>query len=143
MREYSPGELGRFQVITDVIGGFSYTSNLSQFMEKTLGVLAAGGDFHTVLQDVHSEDGQNEPHYTGSPYLTGITNADGSEMRVCSWLKSIACVQVTCELRKAWIPPIEVYHIHKVCNDVEVPALAPVHYEAGTPPERRFQLKNP
>jgi len=38
LREYSPEELGKFRVITDVAGGFSYTTNLSVFMESVLGV---------------------------------------------------------------------------------------------------------
>lgn len=139
--EYSSEELGQFQVITDVIGGFSYTQDLSLFMEKSLGFLKLDGSFYTVLQDVHSEDGSNKPYYEGSPFLTEIANAEGSEVKVCSWLKSITCVAVTCEFKAKWKPPIEVYHVHKVCNDITVPALVPTHYEAGTPPERRFRLK--
>lgn len=142
LREYSQEELGRFQIITDVIGGFSYTETLSLFMEKVLGFLELNGSFHALLQDVHSEAGLNRPYYTGSPFLTEITKTDGSEVRVCSWLKSISCVAVTCELKKEWKPPVEVYRVRKICNAVAVPALVPVHYEAGTPPERRYQLKN-
>lgn len=142
LREYSLEELGQFQVITDFIGGFSYTENLSLFVEKVLAFLGINGSFYTVLQDVHFEDGSNKPYYTGAPFLTEIAKADGSEVKVCSWLKSIACVEVTCELRTGWKPPIEVYRIHKVCNNVTVPALVPTHYEAGTPPERRFELRN-
>jgi hypothetical protein len=141
-REYSAEELGRFQVITDVIGGFSYTTNLSTFMERVLEALVTGGEFYTLLQDVRSQEGTNKPHYEGAPYLTEITHADGTEGKVCSWLRSISCVQVTCELRRDWKPPVEVYRIHKVCDDVKVPPLVPVRYQAGTPPERRFQLKN-
>ena len=141
LREYSLEELGQFDVITDVIGGFSYSENLSLFMEKVLGFLEVDGSFHTLLQDVHSEAGTNRPFYAGSPFLTEIANAAGAEVKVCSWLKSITCVKVTCELRPDWKPPIEVFHVHKVCNDVTVPALALVHYQAGTPPERRFLLK--
>ena len=140
LREYSFEELGKFQVITDVIGGFSYTENLSLFVEKALGFLELNGNFYTVLQDVHPEDGTSRPFYAGSPYLTEIANADGSEVKVCSWLKSISCVEVTCESRAKWKPPIEAFRIHKVCNDVTVPALVLLKYEAGTPPERRFQL---
>jgi hypothetical protein len=140
LREYSSEELGQFQVITDVIGGFSYTENLSLFVEKALGFLELNGNFYTVLQDVHPEDGTSRPFYAGSPYLTEIANADGSEVKVCSWLKSISCVEVTCESRAKWKPPIEAFRIHKVCNDVTVPALVLLKYEAGTPPERRFQL---
>jgi hypothetical protein len=142
LREYSSEELGRFQIITDVMGGFSYTENLSVFMEKVLGLLELNGSFFTVLQDVHREEGTNRPFYGGSPFLTEITNADGSEMKVCTWLKRIACVEVTCEPR-AWQPPTEAFRIRKVCNDVAVPALATIHYQAGTPPERRFQLTSP
>jgi len=49
---------------------------------------------------------------------------------------------VTCELKKGWRPPVEAFQVQKVCNEVKVPALTPVHYEAGTPPERRFVLKD-
>jgi len=37
LREYAKEELGTFQLITDVYGGFSYTDELSKFMEKVLG----------------------------------------------------------------------------------------------------------
>jgi hypothetical protein len=90
---------------------------------------------------VHAEDGRNKPHYEGEPFLTEITNAAGSKVKACSWLKAITCVEVTCEFKAKWVPPIEVYHIRKVCNKIAVPALEPVHYKAGTPPERGFQLK--
>lgn len=142
LREYSRDELGRFQVITDVIGGFSYTTNLSLFMEKVLGLLEVNGSFHTLLQDVHSEAGTNLPHYPGSPYLTEIRNGDGSELKVCAWLKSISCVKVTCELKTGWKPAIEAFHVKKVCDETAVPDLTPVHYQAGTPPERGFQLRD-
>lgn len=142
LREYSLEELGQFQLITDVIGGFSYTQYLSLFMEKALGFLELNGSFYTLLQDVRSEDGTNRPYYADARFLTEIANADGSEVRVCSWLKNITCVDVTCELKASWQPPIEVYRIRKVCNNVTVPTLVPIHYEAGTPPERRYQLRN-
>ncbi len=143
LREYSLDELGQFQVITDVIGGFSYTENLSLFVEKTLGFLDLYGSFFTLLQDVRSEDGTNRPHYAGASFLTEIANAEGSEVSVCAWLKSISCVRVSCEFKATWKPPIEAFHVRKVCNDVTVPALLPVHYQAGTPPERRFKLTTP
>ena len=142
-RDYSFEELGKFKVITDLLGAFSYTRDVSTFMEKALGFLELNGSLYTVLQDVHSEEGTNQPHYPNSPYLTEITRGDGSEVKMCSWLKSISCVQVTCELKGDWTPPIEVYRIHKVCDDVRVPGLTPTHFQAGTPPERRFQLTQP
>ncbi len=143
LREYSLEELGRFQVITDVLGGFSYAQYLSLFMEKALGFLELNGSFYTLLQDVNSEDGTSRPFYPGSPFLTELADADGSEVRVCSWLKSIACVEVACEAKTQSSPPIEIYRIRKVCDEVKVPALVPIHFEAGTPPERRFQLIRP
>ena len=143
LREYSREELGKFQLITDVVGGFSYTENLALFMEKVLGFLELNGSFYTLLQDVHAENETNQPHYPGSPYLTEIVNVDGTEMRVCTWLKSISCVQVTCEFKPRWRPPIEAFRVQKVCEDTKVPPLATVHYESGTPPERRFRLRNP
>src|SRR5918999_6404937 len=97
LREYSKEELGQFQVITDVIGGFSYTDTLSVYMEKVLSLLAVNGTFYGVLQDVQWEDGMNQPFYKGSPFTTEIKNADGSDMKVCAWLKRISCAEVTCE----------------------------------------------
>ena len=142
LQEYSSEALGEFQLITDVMGGFSYTENLSRFVEKVLGFLELNGSFYTLLQDVNSEAGTNRPYYAGSPFLTEIANANGSEATVCSWLKSITCVEITCESRMQWKPPVEAYRIRKTCNDVTVPALVPTNYEAGTPPQRRYQLKN-
>ena len=141
LREYSTQELGRFQLITDVIGGFSYSHNLSLFMEKVLGALEVNGSFFTVLQDVRREDGSNLPFYPGAPYLTEIVDSGGGEVRICEWLKQIGCARVTCESRE-WQPPTEAYRITKTCDDVSVPALEPLHYKAGTPPERRFRLKS-
>ena len=141
LRDYKLEELGQFQIITDVIGGFSYTTDLTLFMEKVTGLLALDGSFYSVLQDVHSEVGTNQPYYEKSPYLTEIKDTSGAEVKICSWLKSISCVHVTCELKKGWRPPVEAFQVQKVCNEVKVPPLAPVHYEAGTPPERKFVLK--
>ena len=142
LREYAPEELGTFQVITDVIGGFSYTSNLSLFTERVLALLERGGSFFTVLQDVHAEKATNKPYYDGSPFLTEIARSDGSEVKVCAWLKSISCVEVTCEFRPDWQPPIEVFQVRKVCDGVKVPALVTIHFTSGTPPERGFRLKD-
>jgi len=141
LSEYSKDELGKFRVITDVLGGFSYTDNLARFTASALSLLEVNGSLYTVLQDVHAEKGENKPHYEGSPFLTEIKDVDGSELRVCSWLKRIGCVEVSCEFKAAFTPPIEVYRIQKVCNDVTVPALTTEHYQAGTPPERRFYLR--
>lgn len=139
--DYTAPELGRYQVVTDVIGGFSYTPNLTRFVRRVLEVLVPGGEFFTVLQDVSSEEGSNKPHYEGSPYLTELVGADGAPLKVCSWLKSISCVEVTCVLRADWKPPVEAYRVRKMCEDVKIPELVPVHYQAGTPPERRFRLQ--
>jgi hypothetical protein len=143
LREYSLEELGQFEVITDVIGGFSYTRYLSVFMEKALGFLTANGHFYTVLQDVRTEAGTNRPYYPDARFLTEIADAGGVEVKVCSWLKSITCVEVTCEAKADRVPPIEVYRIRKTCDGVKVPPLELAHFEAGTPPERRFRLSTP
>jgi hypothetical protein len=142
-REYSPAELGRFKLITDVVGAFSYTRTLSTFMEHALGSLQVEGTLYTLLQDVRSEEGKNRPYYPGASFLTQLTRADGSELTVCAWLKSISCVEATCEAKPPFPPPIEVYRIRKVCDAVTVPRLELVHFEAGTPPERGFRLASP
>jgi hypothetical protein len=143
LREYSSEELGQFRLITDHIGGFSYTQYLSLFMEKVLSILELNGVFFTILLDVLSETEADPALYKNLLFLTEIENTDGSSVKVCSWLKSIRCVQVTCELNSEMQRPIEVYRIQKVCNNVTVPALVSLSYEAGTPPPRRFQLRDP
>lgn len=142
LREYSPAELGRFQLITDVIGGFSYTEDLSLFMETVLGLLTVNGQFYTVLQDVRQEQGGNKPHYPGSPFLTEIRE-NGSDIGACAWLKRISCVEVSCHAKADWVPPIESYRVHKVCEAVNVPKLQRGHFTSGTPPERSFTLTAP
>lgn len=142
LRDYSAAELGKFNLATDVYGGFSYTSNLSGFMEKVLDSLELNGSFYTLLIDVHPETWSNPPAQPRSVFQTEIVNADGSELKVCTWLRHISCVRVTCEQEKKWDTPIERYRIEKTCADVRVPALTSVHFVAGTPPARRFQLRN-
>lgn len=143
LREYSLEELGQYQLISDVIGGFSYTQNLSLFMERALSLLESNGRFYTLLLDVLPENATNRMSYPETLFLTEIANAGGADVRVCSWLKSIGCVEATCESRTEANRPIEVYRIHKVCNNVTVPALVLDHFEAGTPPQRRYLLRDP
>lgn len=142
LREYSVEELGKFQLISDVIGGFSYTEDLSLFMQKVLGMLTVNGSFFGVLQDVRAEHGTNKPHYPGAPFLTEI-RAAGTDIGVCAWLKQISCVEVSCHLKGDWVPQIEAYRVRKVCEDVSVPKLEQYHFIAGTPPERGFRLMTP
>jgi hypothetical protein len=140
LREYSNEELGRFRLITDVYGGFSYTEHLSLFTEKVLALLEANGSFYTLLMSVHLEHGKDRPR---TWYLTEIVDAAGRDIRVCSWLKSIACVRVACESKNGpeWQAQTELIHVRKVCNKISVPALEAVSYEAGSPPGRKFRLR--
>jgi SAM-dependent methyltransferase len=136
--QYSLEELGKFQIITDVYGGFTYTENLSRFVEKVLNLLEIGGAFYTVLSSVHLEDGKNK---LGTWYRTELVDAASRPITVCSWLKQTPCTKVTCESKSGWDEPSELIKIHKVCNGVSVPRTNLVEYMAGTPPGRRFQLE--
>jgi SAM-dependent methyltransferase len=138
LRHYSGEELGKFQIITDVYGGFSYTEDLSQFLEKVLSLLEIGGVFYTIVQGVHLEDGKDKP---STWYLTELVDAAGRDVKVCSWLKKIACVNVGCESKSDWEAATELINIRKVCSDVSVPRMKLLKYEAGNPPGRRFQLE--
>jgi hypothetical protein len=140
LREYTVEELGRFQLITDLTGGFSYARQLSVFMEKVLAFLEVNGQFFTLLLDVVPETGMEPARYPDLLLLTEIRNADGSEARVCSWLKRIGCVAVACETDTRLDRPIELYQVRKVCDRVTVPPLTLVEYRAGTPPQRRYRL---
>jgi SAM-dependent methyltransferase len=137
LREYSPKELGKFSIVTDVFGGFSYTENLSLFIEKVLSLLEIGGVFYTLVPGVHLEHAKDK---LGILYLTELEDAGGRPLKVCSWLKQIACAQVTCESKSDWKRPTELINIRKTCSDVSVPRLKLWEFEAGYPPSRRFQL---
>jgi SAM-dependent methyltransferase len=138
LRQYSSEELGRFSIVTDVFGGFSYTDDLSGFVERTLRLLETGGVFYTLMQGVHLEDGKDNPE---SSYLTEIVDGAGRDAKVCSWLKRISCVEVTCESKSNWQAPTELINIKKSCGDVSVPSMKVLKYRAGDPPGRRFQLE--
>ena len=73
LRHYSLEELGKFQIITDVYGGFSYTEDLSRFMEKVLSVLEVGGGFYTIVQYVHLQAGQGQPRHLVSDRAGGCS----------------------------------------------------------------------
>lgn len=143
MREYSPQELGQFRLITDHLGGFSYARDLSLFVENVLSVLEVNGSFFTLLLDVRPETEPDPALYKDLLLLTEIEYADGSNVKICSWLKSISCVQVTCELNTELKRPIELYRIEKVCSNNIVPPLSPQSYTAGTPPPRRYLWQAP
>jgi SAM-dependent methyltransferase len=137
LREYSGAELGKFQIITDVYGGFSYTENLSLFLERVLEALAVNGGFYTMVQSVHLQDGRDNPK---TWYLTEIVDPAGRDVNVCSWLRTVSCVKVTCESKSDWDAPTELIHVRKVCNAVKIPQLKALQYEAGIPPGRKFRL---
>jgi SAM-dependent methyltransferase len=138
LREYSPEELGKFQIITDVFGGFTYTDSLSRFVDKVLSLLEVGGSFYTLVPGVKLEDGKEK---LGVLYLTELEDAGGRPIKICSWLKKTTCTQVDCESKSDWKRPTELIHIRKVCSGASVPAMKAVEYEAGLPPTRRFQLQ--
>jgi SAM-dependent methyltransferase len=137
LRDYSGEELGKFQIITDVYGGFSYTEDLSEFLDKVLRLLEVGGSFYTLATGVHLEDGKDKH---GTLYLTELEDAFGRGVKVCSWLKKISCVQVSCESKSDRERPTELIKIRKVCSDTSVPRMKLLEYEAGYPPGRCFQL---
>jgi hypothetical protein len=138
LRNYSREELGKFQIITDVYGGFSYTEDLSQFLETVLSLLEVDGVFYTIVQGVHLNDGKDKP---STWYLTELVDPAGRDVNVCSWLKKTTCVKVGCESKSDWHAPTELINIRKVCSDVSVPRVKLLKYEAGNPPGRRFQLE--
>jgi hypothetical protein len=137
LSQYSSEELGKFQIITDVFGGFSYTEHLSRFVDKVLSLLEVGGVFYTLVPGVHLEDGKDK---LGILYVTELEDNVGRSVKVCSWLKKTTCAQVTCESKSDWKRPTELIKIRKDCSDTSVPRTKLVEFEAGYPPSRRFQL---
>jgi len=138
LSQYSRDELGKFQIITDVYGGFTYTENLSRFLEKVLSLLEMGGAFYTVLPAVHLEDGTDK---LGTWYKTELVDAASRSIKVCSWLRQTTCTKISCESKSDWDEPTQLIKIRKACSDVAVPRTNLVEYMAGAPPGRRFQLE--
>ena len=83
-------------------GGFTYTENLSRFIEKALSLLEVGGAVYTVLPAVHLEDGADK---LGAWYKTELVDAASRRVTVCSWLKQTTCAKVTCESKTDWDEP--------------------------------------
>jgi hypothetical protein len=138
LRDYSVEQLGKFQLVTDVYGGFSYTEDLSQFIDKVLSLLEVGGAFYTLVQNVRLENGKDKP---SSSFQTELVDSAGRDIKVCSWLKQTPCVNVGCESKNDWDMPTELVTIRKICSDVSVRPMKLLKYEAGNPPGRRFQLE--
>jgi SAM-dependent methyltransferase len=138
LRQYSREELGKFQIITDVYGGFSYTEDLSQFVERVLSLLEIDGIFYTMVQRVHLQHGNEKPD---ARYETELVDAAGGNVKVCSWLKNTTCAQVRCESKTDWDAPTELINIRKVCSEVSVPRTKLLQFQAGNPPGRRFQIE--
>ena len=61
--------------------------------------LEVGGGFYTLAAGVPLENAKDK---LGILYLTELEDAAGRPGKVCSWLKQIACVQVTCESKSDW-----------------------------------------
>jgi SAM-dependent methyltransferase len=138
LSQYSLEELEKFRLITDVYGGFTYTENLSRFVDKVLSLLEIGGAFYTVLPAVHLEDGTDK---LGAWYKTELVDAASRPVKVCSWLRQTTCAKISCESKTDWDEPTQLIKIHKVCSGVSVPRTNLVEYMAGAPPGRRFQLE--
>src|ERR1044071_4963348 len=99
LRQYSVEELGKFQLISDVYGGFSYTEDLSRFIDKVLSLLEVGGAFYTLVQNVQLENGKDKP---SSSFQTELVDSAGRDIKMCSWLKQTPCVNVGCESKNDW-----------------------------------------
>jgi hypothetical protein len=107
-------------------------------VEIVFDILELRGNFYTLLLDVRPETEPDPALYKDLLLLTEIENPDGSNVRICSWLKSIACVKVTCELNTELKRPIELYNIQKSCNNTAVPLVPeprPAHPAAALPVE--------
>jgi hypothetical protein len=57
LHEYLTEELGHFHLLTDVVGGFSSTRDLTLYVQKALDLLAVNGSLYTLLSDVQFHDG--------------------------------------------------------------------------------------
>ena len=138
LREYPNGTLGRYNLITDVVGAFSYTRDLTLYMQIALNALEADGNLFTLLTDARPSVAKRRPFFETDTYLTEIIRPDGRSENVCNWLRQISCIEVICNEKSGWQPPVETFHLHKTCEITTVPPLTLTSFVAGTPPSRRF-----
>ena len=118
-------------------GRFTYTENLSRFLEKVLSLLEIGGAFYTVLPAVHLEDGTDK---LGTWYKTELVDAASRPIKVCSWLKQTTCTKVGCESKSDWDAPTQLIEIRRLAATLRFRART-FGAMAGAPPGRRFQLE--
>ena len=142
LRDYTAGTLGRYNLITDVVGAFSYTRDLTLYMQIALDALETGGNLFTLLTDARPSGAQRRPFFEADAYLTEIIRPNGSSETICGWLRRISCIEVTCDEKHGWQPPVETFHLRKICEITTVPTLALTSFVAGTPPSRRFRIEH-
>ena len=91
-----------------------------------------------MMQSIHLETGRESPD---TWILTELQDRSGRQVKLCSWLKSVSCVKVSCESKAEWDAPTELIHVQKTCEPVAVPQTKLLTYEAGNPPGRRFLVQ--
>lgn len=138
LHQFSIEELGKYQLITDVYGGFSYTEDLSRLIDRVMNLLEVGGRFYSLLQYVYLDTAKE---IDDAGYQTEFVDAAGHATKLCSWLKRTRCAQIICASKSSWKPPIEQITIRKTCDDVQVPRLTLSRFSAGNPPNRKFQVE--
>ena len=69
LRDYTPGELGQFQVISDVLGGFSYSTDITLFFYGTAGCAGGRRQEQTILRGRVVPDRIDKPRRRGSKIM--------------------------------------------------------------------------
>jgi hypothetical protein len=106
-------ELGRFDIITDVYGVFSYTPSVDRTLARYLGMLEPNGAIY-----LHFE-----------AFVTSIKTSDGRELKILDWLRNIEGISVQNLERDSFLitrtsesmPRIPQLVLEKVINDFPPP----------------------
>jgi SAM-dependent methyltransferase len=132
-------ELGHFDVITDLYGPFSYSTDISLILRKYLSLLRPGGVIYLAASFNRSMK-ESDPEFIG-PGLrrTTVLDENGHALSMEEWFDRIAGIEV-----KKTSPPgfiNETYEIRRL-SGAPLPEISPlklIHFKAHKPPERLFE----
>lgn len=151
-------EFQKTDLISDVYGVASYTSNLHEVLTRYHHILKMGGRAYLFIGDhveVPSHIGYSKPERIGAegwdaPFANSkVRTLDGEEISLLEWLNKISGFQVSIESRrieqrpKGGFAPGAVLRstivLEKSSDEFRAPKIKLMHADDGKPPIRNFE----
>jgi hypothetical protein len=133
IEDYADGELGKFDLITDVYGAVSYSPQVDVVFEKALSHLKIGGRFYT---NIESEDVQ---HTRDGLWNLRFEDSDSDQVgSIRDWVNNMSCISGNVTLGPPGTRQQIVIQIEKTCDAVTVPKLKLIKLKEASPPARTY-----